>query len=414
MSSFAIPLSGLQACSNALNAISDNLSNLNTDGFKDGNVSFSDTFYQLNGSAGNGDPLQHGTGVHVSQTNLNFNNGTVNSTGIPSNMALQGNGLFVVQKNNATSYTRSGDFTVNSSGQLGTPDGALVMGYPAARGVVSTNSALAPIQVGQGVTIAGQATTGFQTNTNVDASAPVGTISPNTPITVYDSLGTSHILSVQFTKTGSNAWDYNITLPAADTGGTGAATTVATGSMTFDPANGKLLTPAGSVTGINVTGLVDGASPMGLTWNLNDASGNTTITQLSSPSSTSSATQNGYAVGTISGYAVQADGTVEGQFSNGQTMALGQVAVATFANVQGLQRAGNSQYLATFASGSALIGQAGGGGRGTIAGGSVELSNVDVATEFAKMIVAQQGYQANAKVLTTLNQVSQATMQVIT
>lgn len=414
MSSFAVPLSGLQAFSKSLNTISNNLANLNTDGYKDSNVSFSDMFYELNGTSGNGDPVGIGTGAQISQTTSDFNNGTVSSTGIASNLALQGNGFFVVQNGNATSYTRSGDFSVNAAGQLTTPDGALVMGYPASAGVVSANSALAPIQVGQGLTIAGKATSTFQTSTNLDASAAVGATSPSTPLTVYDSLGNQHILSLQYTKTAANSWTYNITLPAADTGGTGAPTTVSTGTMTFDPTTGNLLTPTGSVTGINITGLADGASAMGLSWNLNDSAGNPTITQLASASATSATTQDGYAVGTISGYAVQADGTVEGQFSNGQTMALGQVAVASFANVQGLQRVGNNDYMPTFSSGTAVVGQAGTGGRGTIAGSSVELSNVDVATEFAKMIVAQQGYQANAKVLTTLDQVSQSTMQVIT
>jgi flagellar hook protein FlgE len=403
----------LNANSSALNTIANNLANLNTDGYKDETVSFGDIFYKMTGTSGNGDPLQTGTGVRVAGTSSNFNSGTVSSTGVASNLALAGNGFFVVQQGNQTNYTRSGDFSVNSSGQLSTPSGELVMGYPATNGVISTGSALAPIQVGQGVTIPGTASSTFLTNTNLDASADIGASAPGSPLTVYDSLGTSHVLSIQYTKTGANSWSYSVTLPAADTGQTGAASIIGSGTMSFDT-SGKLISPTGTIPGLNIANLADGAGPMSLTWNLTDASNNSTITQLASASTTSSTSQNGFGVGTISGYSVLADGTVQGQFNNGQNMALGQVAVASFSNVEGLARVGNNDYQSTFASGGAVVGQAGSGGRGTITGSSVELSNVDISGEFAKMIVAQQGYEANAKVLTTFNQISQATIQLIT
>jgi len=300
---------------------------------------------------------------------------------------------------------------VNSSGQLVTPDGQLVMGYPAVNGVVSTGGALSPITVNQTGTIPGSPTTTFQTTTNLQASSPVGTTF-STPITVYDSLGTPQTLTVQYTNTGTNTWSYQVTLPASATGATGTTTTVATGNMTFNSA-GNLVTPSGSVTGINITGLADGAAPMALTWNLGTA-GSSSITQLDSTSATSATTQNGFGVGTLTGYSVSPNGTVEGQFSNNQTMALGQVAVANFANVQGLAQTNNGQYQATTASGAAVVGQAGAGGNGTIQGDAVEESNVDLSTEFSNMIVAQQGYEANAKALTTLDQISQATIQLIT
>jgi flagellar hook protein FlgE len=137
------------------------------------------------------------------------------------------------------------------------------------------------------------------------------------------------------------------------------------------------------------------------------------ITQQTGASATTSTTQNGYGVGTLTGYSVLSDGTVQGQFSNNQTMALGRVAIASFANDQGLTQLGNNDLQATFASGSAVIGVAAAGGNGTITGGAVEESNVNLSNEFANMIVAQQGYDANAKVLTTMDQVSQATIQMI-
>jgi len=153
---------------------------------------------------------------------------------------------------------------------------------------------------------------------------------------------------------------------------------------------------------------------MNLTWNVADASGNPTITQQNATSATATTNQNGYGVGSLTGYSVLPDGTVQGQFSNKETLALGQVAVASFANTQGLQQTGSNDYQATFASGAAVVGQAGAAGNGSITGGSVETSNVSLSEEFSKMIVAQQGYEANAKALTTMNQISQATIQMMT
>jgi flagellar hook protein FlgE len=412
MSAFSIPLSGLAATSESLNVIANNLANLNTDGYKDQSLSFGDVFNQVQGISGNGDPIQVGSGVQVAGSVSNFTDGSVTSTGISSNMALQGNGFFVVEGSNGQmTYTRAGNFEVNDQGQLATPGGQLVMGYPATNGVISSSSALAPIDVTQAANIPASATSSFDMTTNLNSSAAVGDTF-STPVTVYDSLGASHVLTVQYTNTGANSWTYNISVPSADTGGTGTATPVASGTLSFD-SSGNLTSPTGSVTGISITGLADGAAPMNLTWNLADSAGNSTITQQDATSATSALDQNGYGVGTLTGYSVLPDGTVQGQFSNDQTLALGQVAVANFANAQGLQQTGGNGYQATFASGAAVIGVAGAGGNGSITGSAVEASNVSLSTEFANMIVAQQGYEANAKALSTMNQVSQATIQLI-
>ena len=413
MSAFSIPLSGLAATSDSLNVIANNLANLNTDGYKSQSLNFADVFNQMQGVSGNGDPIQVGSGVQVQGQSSNFTNGTLSSTGIASNMALQGNGFFVVESaaNKQTSFTRDGDFTVNAQGQLCTPQGQLVMGYPAVGGVVQTNSALGPISVNQASNIPAVATSSFQINANLNASAAAGDTF-TTPITIYDSLGTSHVMTVQFTNNGANTWNYNITLPAADTGSTGAGSSLASGTLNFD-SSGNLISPSSPISDIKVSGLADGAAPMNMSWNLTGAGGTPSITQQDATSATSSTAQNGYGVGTLTGYSVLSDGTVQGQFSNDQTLALGRVAIAGFANVQGLQQIGNNDYLSTFASGSAVIGEAGAGGNGTITGGSVEESNVSLSTQFANMIVAQQGYEANAKVLTTMDQVSQATIQLI-
>jgi flagellar hook protein FlgE len=408
MPNFSIALSGLTAASDALSVISNNLANLNTVGYKESEASFRDLFYQAVGTNGANDPTQVGEGVAIDSVTPIFTNGNLQATGVPTDAAITGNGFFVTEQNGVMQFTRAGNFTVNDSGQLITQDGQLVMGYPAVNGVISPTQTLAPLQVDQGQLIPGVATSTIQTQTNLDAGAAVGT-SFSTPITVYDSLGTSHVLTYQFTKTAANAWNYQITLPAADTGGTGAATVVSSGALTFN-GDGTLATPAVPVTGIAITGLADGASAMNITWNLQDKTGSSLVTQTSASSSTANTAQNGYGSGTLTDFNIAADGTIEGSFSNNQTLALGQIVLANFSNPQGLVRAGQNSFQTTLASGAPVIGVAATGGRGTITGGSLEQSNVDIATEFANMIVTQRGYEANAKVVTTLDQLTQDTI----
>jgi len=408
MPNFSIPLSGLQAASQTLSVISNNLANLNTVGYKASQASFRDLFYQAFGTNGANDPIQVGEGVAINSVTPIFTSGNLQGTGVNTDAAITGSGFFVTQRNGALQFTRAGNFTVNDNGQLTTQDGQLVMGYPAVNGVISPTQTLAPLQVSQGQLIPGAATTAIQTQTNLDASAAVGD-SFSTPVTVYDSLGTSHVLTYQFTKTAANAWNYKITLPAADTGGTGAPTVVTSGALTFN-ANGTLATPAAPVTGIAVTGLADGAAALGLTWNLQDAGGNSLLTQTASPSATANTLQNGFGSGTLLDFNISSDGTIEGSFSNSQTLALGQIVLGNFANPQGLLRAGQNSFQTTLASGPPVIGVAGTGGRGSITGSSLEQSNVDIATEFANMIVTQRGYQANARVVTTFDQLTQDTI----
>jgi flagellar hook protein FlgE len=408
MPNFSIPLSGLTAASQALSVISNNLANLNTVGFKESRASFRDLFYQAFGTNGANDPIQVGEGVALGSVTPTFTGGNLEGTGVPTDAAITGNGFFVTEQNGVQSFTRAGNFTVDSQGQLTTQDGQLVMGYPALNGVISPSQSLAPLVINHGQLIPANPTTTIQTQTNLDASAAVGT-SFSTPITVFDSLGTSHVLTYAFTKTASNAWSYNITLPAADTGGAGAPTVVSTGNVTFNP-DGTLATPAAPVTGIAIAGLDDGAADLSVTWNLQDANGSSLLTQSSAPSATANTFQNGYGSGTLSDFSITADGTIEGSFTNNQTLALGQIVLANFANPQGLLRLGENSFQTTLSSGAPAIGTAGSGGRGTITGGSLEQSNVDIATEFSNMIITQRGYQANARVVTTFDQLTQDTI----
>jgi flagellar hook protein FlgE len=409
MASFSVALSGLSASEQALNVISNNLANLNTTGYKDQSANFQSLFYQSLGSDGGGEPIQVGAGVQVGSVSTNFTNGTVNNTGIASDVAISGNGFFVTQATDGTlSYTRAGDFTVNAQGELVTPTGATVMGYPAVNGVVNQNGALAPIYLGQAVTSPPSATTTVEQQTNLDASAAVGT-TYSTPLTVYDSLGESHVLTFSYTNTAAGVWTYNITLPAADTGGTGAPTTISTGTLKFG-SNGDLSSPSGSIPGITIAGLADGAANMSLTWNLTGPDGTSLMTQVNAASATATTNQNGYSSGTLQTYTVEADGTIDGQFSNGQVQALGQIALANFPDQEGLQLVGQNSYVPTLSSGAAVVGVPETGSLGSLTGGALEASNVDISTEFTNLIVTQRAFEANARMITTLDTVTNDTV----
>jgi flagellar hook protein FlgE len=408
MASFSIPLSGLAASAEALDIISNNLANLNTVGFKDQTANFQDLFYQNIGSDGAGDSIQVGAGTSIGSVSSNFSNGTLQSTGISSNAAITGNGFFVTgQANGDVEYTRAGDFTVNSSGDLVTSGGQTVMGYPAVNGVVNQGATLSALQVGQGAVNPPSATTTMQQTTNLNAAATVGT-TYSTPQIVYDSLGEPHTLTFNYTMSAANTWTYQVTLPAADTGGTGSPTVLATGTLDFD-SNGDLTSPVGSIP-VNLSGLADGAANVSAAWSLTTPGGTSLITQVALASATSTSNQNGYFGGTLQNYTIMQDGTIDGQFSNGQTQAIGQVALASFANSQGLQLVGGDSYQSTLASGAAVVGVANSGGLGTLTGGEVELSNVDISTEFTNLIVVQRGFEADSRVVTTFDSVGQSTI----
>ncbi len=405
MPSFSTALSGLNAESEALSVISNNLANLNTVAFKSQRPDFQDLFYQQIGSSGDGDPVQVGVGATVGSISSNFTQGSIESTGVPTDVAIQGNGLFVENNNGLVEYTRAGDFSVGANGQLMTSDGGQVMGYEAVNGVVSPSQTLGPLAIATGQISPPNPTANVQIAMNLDSAGGVDATF-STPVTVIDAQGNSHVLTYNFTNTAANTWTYQITIPAADVGATGAPVSIAAGTLKFN-GSGVLTTPAANVTGIKITGFADGASDLTFNWDLYDSNNNPLVTQVATPSAASSTEQDGYSSGTLTSFNIQADGTIQGIFSNGQTLALGQIALASFPNVQGLVRNGSNNYLASLASGSANVGAPGTGGRGEISGGSLEQSNVDIATEFANLILAERGYQANAKTVTTFDEVTQ-------
>ena len=410
MSSFSIPLTGLESSTTALNTIANNLANMNTTAFKSQDVSFSDLFYQQIGESGSGDPLEVGAGSQVASTSTDFTEGSVTSTGNEDDMAIGGStgaGFFVVQNGNTTEYTRDGSFTLTSSGNLTTQGGLNVMGYPVNGGAVDTNAPLTPIQLPVGSAQQPAATQNFSVTANLDSAAAVGT-QVSGQVELYDSLGQSYDANVTFTNTGTNTWSYSVSLPAG--AASGEANT--TGTLTFD-SNGNLTSPATNLSGISFTGLADGASNLTFNWNLYGSNNQPTITQFATTSNVASYDQDGYASGQYDGFTVDSSGLISAQFSNGETAPVGQIALANVVNPEGLSVQGGNLYQTTLTSGAASIGVAGTGGLGTIQDAALEASNVNISNEFSNLIIAQQAYEASSKAITTFDTVSQDTINMI-
>lgn len=258
MASFYIPLTGLNADSTALNTIANDLANMNTTGFKSQSVNFSDLFYQQIGEAGSGDPIQRGSGTQVASIESDFSNGSPDSTGVDTNVALQGNGFFVVGSDNNTLLTRDGDFSLDQNGNLITSDGLSVMGFPALNGQVNTNAALAPMHIPVGEVEPPSATSTFGMTATLDSSANVGAnLSGQVP--VYDSLGNPYQATVTYTKTGTNTWSYDVTLPDTLAANSSSAAGVNTLVYNFGTSGATLATVDPStnltITGPNASGV---------------------------------------------------------------------------------------------------------------------------------------------------------------
>lgn len=406
--SFFIGLSGLTANSSAIDNVGNNLANTNTVGFKSNNL-FLEELRAL-GDTSNG--TNGGQGVAVNSTQQVFSQGNIQQTQVSTDLAIRGNGFFIVGDGvNAQFFTRAGNFRVNEEGKMVTADGSLlVLGFPLDQnGQVDANAKPAPIDLSPGRLIGANATTQIRVKTNLNSDTLVGD-SFSTSTQVFDSLGSSHTLTLGFTRT-AGGWDYSIGIPAANLAtSTSDPEIIQTGSLQFD-GTGRLISPTGDVTGISITGLANGADDLTFDWDLFDVNGESFLTQFTLPSATSETFQNGNGAGNLTNMIVLDDGTIEGLFSNGDSRPIGQIALASVTNPQGLVRIGNNLFSATSESGETTIGQPLTGGRGRIEGSSLEMSNVDIAEEFIKLILFQRGYQANARMITTADQITLETIQ---
>lgn len=411
--SFNAALSGLRANSDSISVTGNNIANSNTTAFKSGSINFGDVFNDSLSARQNGAglSLQQGSGVRTAGIATNFTQGTLNESGSPLNAGIQGNGFFVVKSDAGTeSYTRAGDFTPSREGFLLTPTGEKVQGYQAVDGVIPPESAMTSLQIPLGTHATPIVTTEATLRMNLNSSDAVGT-EFHSPLQVYDSKGAAHTLDLVFTKTGDNAYDAAATVD-------GLAATLDSTTLTFD-VNGQLVTPA-TLTVTPDPASLNGAALPSIAINLHETNpdgtmGASNITNFSAASAVVSTNQDGFGSGTLAGisFGPKGDGTVLAVYSNGQTRVVGQVALATFNSQDGLRHLGDNLYGSTQSSGSPSIGAAATGGRGAVIGGVLEQSNVDIATEFTDLIIAQRGFQANSRVITTINQTLQDVIQII-
>lgn len=407
--SFSASLSGLNANQQKLSVIGNNLANINTIAFKASTVTFADLVSQEVGGASQ-NPMQIGLGVTTGSISPNFSQGGVENTGVATNVAVQGAGFFVLGAEGQRSYTRAGNFSFDADGTLITPDGMPVQGYTAINpltGEIITTGQPANIIVPPGVLRGPAATTQFGTVTNLNANAAVADTF-TASVQIFDALGVAHVATITYTKTGANAWGYDISVPGEEvTGGTaGTPFSIATGTLQFS--GGGVLTQVNAAAAADVTVVspawANGATATNFVWDIVDANGVPSLTGYSSPSATSSVNQNGAAAGTINSISINSSGQLVASFGAGRTVTIGQLAMANFNNPQGLVKLGTNQFGESEASGIANVGTAGTGGRGTLIGSSLEQSNVDIATEFTQMILAQRGYQANSKSITVADE----------
>lgn len=408
---FSTALSSLSAHATAVDVVGNNLANLSTPGFKASTVVFHDLVTQALGLG----ETQVGLGTGRPLTIRQFSQGALQSSGGNLDAAIQGDGFFIVRDyTGATLLTRAGNFRVDEEGNLLTATGDQVQGWTESGGVVDTNAPIGTIVVPVGSLRAPSATTEFSLNLNLNASAVVGepSASFSTPIEVVDSIGATHVVTVNFTKTAANTWDYEVTIPGGEvTAGTpGTPYSLGTGTLTFDD-HGLLATPAAPATiAVPVAGLASGAADLAIDWDLYDPDGTSRLTQYSQTSAVAAVSQDGAPAAQLVKVGLGAGGTIMAQYSNGEQKVVGQIALAAVRNPDSLIAVGNNNYIQTARTASPAIGMPETGGRGKIVSQSLEASTVDIAQEFTNLIVLQRGYQANARVVTAVDEISQETM----
>jgi len=414
--SFSSGLSGLSANSTYLSVIGNNLANINTVGYKTSAVSFADLVSQTVGST-SFNPAQVGLGVVTGSISPVFAQGSIENSREATNVAIQGAGFFAVKNGAQVGYTRAGNFSFDDSGVLISPDGWRVQGYTQTdpvTGNIITAVAPSDIVIPPGVLRAPVATTNVRAQVNLDPNVVIDPANPEftTSIQTYDALGSPHVLTVNFNRTGAGAWTYTVTVPQVDvTGVAGAPVTLTTGNLTFNGA-GVLTAPAADITIPGPATWANGATPNAITWDVVPNGGASAIlTSFASPSATSSIDQNGSAAGQVDNVVINSSGQIVATFGAGQTVVVGQLAMATFNNPKGLVKMGSNRYSESASSGIANVGVAATGGRGSIIGSALESSNVDIATEFTQMILAQRGYQANSRSITTADEILVETLQ---
>ena len=442
-------VSGLQNHQTRMDVIGNNISNVNTNGFKRGRVNFQDMIsQQLSGAAkptdelGGVNPKEVGLGMTVASIDNVFTQGNLQSTGISTDLAIQGNGFFVMKNGEETFYTRNGAFGLDMDGTLVNPaNGMRVQGWMAeeVNGQMLVTTAATPedliIPVGSKDPAKETTNVNFACNLNKNTPEILEGASADdifkgtwgTEQKIYDSFGNEHMLSVSFRRVvgNPNQWEATVVIDQDNADYTqtrvGLGTTDGVGNtflVNFDnygalqsvtDTAGNVTNPEGQVvlqTSFAVTdsNVDEQGNPYRQTLNINlgtIGSFKDTITQSASKSTTKAFYQDGYTMGYLDNFKIDSRGIITGVYSNGTNRTIGQIAMATFANDRGLEKAGDNTYVESNNSGMARIGESGVAGKGSLMAGALEMSNVDLSEQMTDMIVTQRGFQSNAKTITT-------------
>ena len=398
---FRIALSGLNAAQTDLSVTANNIANTSTNGFKGSRAEFADLFaVSLQGVASNAT----GNGVRVAAVSQQFAQGNIEFTDSNLDLAISGSGMFIVSDGGALAYTRAGAFQLDNQGYIVNSQQQRLQAYPPMVGGNSFNTGglsdlrLQTTDSPPAATTTAEYLLNLPANATPPLQAPFDPANPNTfnqatSLTLFDSLGATHTGTLYFEKTANpNEWLTRMYVDGTPVGPT----------QTLQYSNTGILTsPAGGLLPFNAYTPTTGAAPLQVTVDVRQS------TQYGSNFSVNSVTQNGYTTGRLIGIDIDETGIVQARFTNGISQPLGQIAVANFANVQGLQQLGNTQWAETFASGQAMRGQAGNSGFGLVQSGALEGANVDVTEQLVNMITAQRNFQANAQMISTADSITQ-------
>jgi flagellar hook protein FlgE len=390
-------VSGLRNHQVWLDVIGNNVANANTTGFKSSSVIFDDILGQTlttgiapTATKGGTNPIQIGLGMKVSSVTPNFLQGSIQTTNRNTDLAIQGDGFFVLANGSDRVYSRAGAFNLDANGNMvDSATGYKVMG------------ASGTIEINVGQESSATPTTEAIFKGNLDYSVADGVTHIST-FDIRDSVGAAHTLTLTFTKNFASAagqWDWAVT----ESDSAISSLTTATGSIVFD-ATGGISSGASQAIGIVYAAAAGVSSPQAITLDFGTSSNTTPMTGLASPSTVTLSSQDGVPAGTLQSFAIGLDGAITGFYSNGKSANLDTVQLASFTNPSGLLKIGSNQFRESATSGTPNTGNPGTAGRGTLVAGSLEQSNVDLAQEFTSMIIAERGFQANARTISTANQ----------
>lgn len=403
--SFGIALSGINAAQADLAVTANNVANSQTTGFKQSRSEFAELFAV---SPQGVSRTQTGHGVKLAAVAQQFSQGNIEATSNNLDLALSGQGFFVLSDAGAMAYTRAGSFQTDNAGYVVNSEGQRLQVYPVtAQGTFNTSTLGDLRLVTSDSAPAPTANAEMVFNLPAAATPPVtapfdptdtSSYTNSTSLTVYDSLGAAHTASLYFVKTATaNTWDTYQYVDGVAVGGMQP--------LAYTPA-GALATPAGGLVSYGTYTPTTGANPFTVSFDFSRS------TQFGDGFGVTNVTQDGYTTGRLIGISIDSTGVVQARYTNGRSLSLGQVAIANFANPQGLQSLGNTAWAETFTSGQALNGQAGNSGFGLIQSGSLEQSNVDITAQLVKMIVAQRNFQANAQMISTEDQITQSIINI--